>query len=180
MSVLTTPKLVIRPWTATDREALERMAFDPEMVRYVTNGVPWTRERVNEFLLRQARYADAHGIAFGAVALREGGEVVGLCGIQPLDSGEFELGWWIWKDHWGKGYATEAAAAVVEHASQVMGLERLVAVIDPPNVASIRVAEKLGMRFERRMSARETRSERPDEPIALYGMRLAAEALPPK
>lgn len=178
MTRLTTERLIVRPWTEDDRPALERMAFDRDMLRYVTNGVPWTRERVDEFLRRQARYVDQHGIAFGAVERREGKEVIGLCGLQPLDSGEFELGWWIWKAYWGRGYATEAARAVVGHATGEMGLRRLVAVIDPPNAASIRVAEKLGLRFERRMSARDTRAERPDQAIALYAIGIGADVDP--
>lgn len=172
MTVLTTERLTIRPWAPADRPALERMAFDPEMMRYVSGGEPWTDARVDAFLERQAGYLQRHGLAFGAVELRDTGEVIGTSGLQPLDSGEFEIGWWIWKAHWGRGLAVEATRPVIEHARSAMGLDRLVAVIDPPNAASIRVAEKLGMHFERRMSARETRAERPDQPIVLYAMTL--------
>ena len=172
MTELTTERLIIRPWTTADRPALIRMATDPDMVRYVTDGVPWTDERIDAFLDRQAGYYEQNGLAFGALEDRVTGEVIGLCGVQPLDNGEFELGWWIWKTHWGRGFATEAARAVVEHARSAMALDRLVAVIDPPNAASIRVAEKLGLRFERTMPASATRAERDDKEIALYGVRF--------
>ena len=168
MTVLSTPRLQIRPWRTRDRPALERMAVDRDMMRYVTGGEPWSAERIDAFLLRQARAYEEHGLAFGAVTHRAHDRVIGLAGIQPLDSGAFELGWWIWKDHWGQGYATEAALAVTAHARYALGLDRLYAVIDPPNAASIRVAEKLGMTFHQRVSARETRAERPDQPISLY------------
>jgi [ribosomal protein S5]-alanine N-acetyltransferase len=169
---LDTGRLQIRPWRDSDRPALERMVRDPEMMRYITHGRTWSDEEVDELLARQARHLEAHGICFGAVVWSETGEVVGMAGMQPHDDGQFELGWWIWKDHWSRGFATEAAEALVAHARDVMGLRRLVAVIDPPNVASARVAEKLGMKFECIKSARETMARREDMPIAYYGLAL--------
>jgi [ribosomal protein S5]-alanine N-acetyltransferase len=169
---LETGRLLIRPWLESDRPALERMARDSEMMRYITRGRTWSDEEVDEMLARQARHLANHGICFGAVVLAESGEVIGIAGLQPHDDGQFELGWWIWKAHWGRGYATEAATAFVAYARDVMGLKRLVAVIDPPNAASIKVAEKLGMRFECIKSARETIAKREDMPIAYYAMAL--------
>jgi [ribosomal protein S5]-alanine N-acetyltransferase len=169
---LTTARLTIRPWEESDRAALERMVRDPEMMRFITRGRTWADEEVDELLARQARHLRNHGICFGAVVLAGTEQVIGMVGMQPHDDGQFELGWWIWKAHWGMGYATEAAGAFIEHARNVMRLERLVAVIDPPNIASIKVAEKLGMQFECIKSARETISKRDDMPIAYYGMAL--------
>jgi [ribosomal protein S5]-alanine N-acetyltransferase len=169
---LHTDRLHIRPWLASDRPALEQMARDPDMMRYITQGRAFSDEEVDELLERQARHLKAHGVCFAAVELLETAQVIGLVGLQPHDDGQFELGWWIWKSCWGRGYASEAAAAFVEYARDVMGLERLVAVIDPLNAASARVAEKLGLRFEDIRSARETIAARPDMPIAYYGMSL--------
>jgi [ribosomal protein S5]-alanine N-acetyltransferase len=170
--ILHTDRLHIRPWEEADRPVLERMVRDPEMMRFITRGRTWSDEEVDELLARQARHLRNHGICFGAVVLTDSSEVIGMVGLQPHDDGQFELGWWIWKAHWGRGYASEAATAFVRHAREVMGLARLVAVIDPPNTASIKVAEKLGMRFECIKSARETISKREDMPIAYYGMAL--------
>lgn len=170
-----TPRLAIRPWREGDRPALERMATDVEMMRFVTSGRPWSDAQIDEFLERQQRHIHNHGICFGAAVLNSTETIIGLAGMQPLDGarfdGDFELGWWIWKENWGRGYAVEATAPFVVHARN-MGLSRLFAVIDPPNSASIRVAEKLGMRFERRMSAHDTATAREDKPIALYVMDL--------
>jgi len=75
------------------------------------------------------------------------GRVVGECGIELLDGGpEVELGYTFARSAWGRGYATEAAAAVLRAAFDEMGMERIVACVRPPNVASHRVAEKIGMR----------------------------------
>lgn len=168
MIALETRRLRLRPWQADDRPALERMARDAEMMRYVTGGRTWSDDAIDALLARQARHLDAHGVCFCAAELKAGGEIIGLVGMQPLDSGEFELGWWVWKAHWGQGLATEAAEAFVEYARSVMGLSTLVAVIDPPNVASIRVAAKLGLRFDRHQPASETLATRDDKLIALY------------
>ena len=168
-----TARLCIRPWTLADRPALARMAGDPEMMRFITRGRIWSDDEVDEMLERQARQLQQYGICFGAASLADSGEVVGLVGLQPHDDGQFELGWWIWKAHWGQGLATEAIQPFIDHARDVMRLTRLVAVIDPPNAASRRVAEKLGMRFECIKSARETVARREDIPIAYYGLSLA-------
>ncbi|AKS40664.1 GNAT family N-acetyltransferase [Wenzhouxiangella marina] len=168
-----TERLRIRPWRDEDRRALERMVFDEEMMRYVTQGRTWSDADVDEFLERQARHLQQDGVCFGAVELLDSAEVIGTAGMQRLDNGDFEIGWWIWKDHWGQGLATEAMLPVVEHARTTMALDRLVAVIDPPNLASRRVAEKLGMAFECEKSARETIAKRPDQRIAYYSMSLA-------
>jgi ribosomal-protein-alanine N-acetyltransferase len=169
---LETERLRLRPWQADDRPALERMARDAEMMRYVTHGRTWSDDAIDELLERQARHLELHGVCFFAAELKAGGEVVGLVGLQPLDSGEFELGWWIWKDYWGQGLATEAARVFVDHAREVMNLDSLVAVIEPDNAASIRVADKLGLRFERRLPASQTLARRDDEIIALYRISL--------
>lgn len=168
----TTARLTIRPWSESDRRALARMAMDKDMMRYITQGRPWGDAEMDEFLQRQARHVARHGISFGAVEEKTSAEVIGLAGMQPHDDGQFELGWWVWKDHWGKGYATEAIRPFVEHAREVMELTRLVAIIDPPNQASKRVAEKIGMHFVCIKSARETIASREDIPVAYYAMSL--------
>lgn len=170
---IATERLSIRPWEATDRAAFERMVADPEMMRYLTQGRPWRPDEVDEFFGRQARHLAGHGSCMGALVLRASGDVVGVAGIQPLDiPGEYELGWWVQRECWGRGYATEAATALVEHARTVMRLPRVVAVIDPPNTASIRVAEKVGMRYEKTVSARETVARRDDIPVRVYALSL--------
>jgi len=168
-----TPRLRIRPWTATDRSALARLTGDADMMRFISDGQPWSDDRLDELIARIDTHLEAHGVAFGALERRDDGEVLGLAGLQRLDGGDFELGWWVWKDFWGQGLAVEAARPFIDHAREVMGLGRLVAVIDEDNAASRRVAEKLGLMFECTKSARETMAIRPDSPIAFYAMDLS-------
>lgn len=167
-----TQRMLIRPWRGADRPALDRMAGDAEMMRFVS-GQAWSAEKIDEFLERQSRHLAAHGVCFGAAEWTATGEVVGVSGMQPLDNGEFEIGWWVWKEYWGRGLALESIAPFIEHARS-MGLTHLWAVIDPPNAASIRVATKLGMYYTRTVPARETVSTRGDKPAALYRLDLVA------
>ncbi len=169
---LTTARLRIRPWRDGDRPALAQMTGDGEMMRYVTAGRVWTSEQVDTFLHRQADHLGRYGVCFGAVELAEDGAIAGLAGFQPHDDGLFELGWWIWKDYWRRGLATEAALACVEHGRNVLGLSCLVAILDPDNSASRRVAEKIGMRFVDIRSARSTIATREDAPVAYFRMEL--------
>lgn len=151
------------------------MATDLDMMRFVT-GQAWPAAQIDEFMTRQQRHIRNHGVCFGAVELGDRMQVVGVAGMQPLDGeefkGEFELGWWIWKDFWGQGLALEAVTPFITHARN-MGLARVFAVIDPPNSASIRVAEKLGMRYDRTVSARDTVATRGDKPACIYVLELA-------
>jgi RimJ/RimL family protein N-acetyltransferase len=166
---LSTERLDIRPWQAGDRPALERMVADSDMMRHLTHGRAWSDDEVDEFLQRQAAQLAAHGVCMGPLVLRGSTEIVGVAGIQPLDiPGEFELGWWVWKAYWGNGYAPEAGRALAAYAADVLGLARVYAVIDPGNAASIRVAEKIGMRFDRRTTARETATRREEIDVVLY------------
>lgn len=150
------------------------MSGDAEMMRYITRGKTWTGQAVDEFLSRQQRHLANHGVCFGAVGLRECDTAIGLAGMQPHDDGRFELGWWIWKAHWGRGYATEAMQPFITHARDAMRLDCLVAVIDPSNKASQRVAAKLGFHYLCTRSARETIATREDIPIGYYRLNLGA------
>jgi len=169
---LASPRLIIRTWQPRDRQALDQMTGDAEMMRHVGSGRAWTGDQVDALLERQIRHLTRHGVCFGAVELKASGLAIGLAGFQQHDDGLFELGWWIWKTHWGKGYATEAALACVDHARELMGLDCLVAIIDPDNIASRRVAEKIGMQFVDIRSARTTIAAREDLPVAYYRLDL--------
>lgn len=166
-----TPRLSIRAWRDDDRPAFERMVADPDMMRYLTDGRPWPADDVDQFFARQARQLAEHGVCAGALCRRDDDAVVGVAGIQPLDFGAYELAWWTVRECWGLGYAPEAARGLIAFA-RAMGLERLHAVIDADNTASIRVAEKVGMHFDRTISARESAARRPDEPVSLYTLAL--------
>jgi len=88
------------------------------------------------------------------VVLKETNRVIGSCGLGPLDfsTDETELFYALRKEYWGKGLATEAARAVLKYAFKTIKIERLVAVTMPANVSSVKVIEKLGLRFEKKVT----------------------------
>jgi RimJ/RimL family protein N-acetyltransferase len=118
-----------------------------------------------------AAHWDAHGWGTFAVRERDTGDLVGL-GILATPSflpeilPATEVGWRIGRDRWGRGYAPEAARAVVGFAFGELGLDRVVSCIHTENAASVRVAEKLGMHLER-----ETVVPDFDVPCSVYQLR---------
>lgn len=166
---LDTPRLHIRPWQADDRPAFAGFVADGEMMRYITPGLQWDEARIDATLQRQARQLAAHGCCLGAVVLKHTRSVVGVGGIQPLgETGDYEVGWWIWKDYWNRGLAGEIAAAVKRHAFEEMQLRRIVAIAYPGNAASIRVMEKIGMRFDRKVNARDLAERYAEAEVVRY------------
>lgn len=169
-------RLLIRPWETGDRAGLAQMTADPEMMRYISFGQPWTAAAVDEFLERQARHLANVGYCFGALCFRDQPGIIGMAGLQPMENGSAgEIGWWVWKEYWGRGLATEAGRAVIDFAFGEAGLSRLVAIADVPNLASIRVMQKLGMRYERRTNARELAARHPDVEVELYALEREGE-----
>ena len=146
-----TERLVMRHFEILDAEPMYRVFGDPDVMRF-GDGVQ-TKEWVQEWLrLCPERYYQTWGFGPYAVVESQGQNVVGYCGLfyfpdingQP----EVEIGYRLARSAWGQGYATEAASAVRDYAFYTLGIKRLIALIDPSNMASIRVAEKIGMRHE--------------------------------
>ena len=125
---------------------------DPEVMRFGDG--PQSPAWIRAWIERQRegdRREPGHGL--WAVVEKRSNTVMGYCGFFRFpDLGgqpEVEIGYRLGRAHWGCGYATEAAIAVRDHGFKALGFARLVSLIDPSNTASIRVAEKAGMVFEK-------------------------------
>jgi RimJ/RimL family protein N-acetyltransferase len=154
---LKTERLVLRVPRLDDAEALLPFVGDGAAMRPM-GSEPGGMEVATEHLERWARRWEVNGLGPFLVLDGETGRILGRVG--PLvwnsrtwetaalaDAGEdaqVELGWAIGSEHWGRGYAPEAARAVREWVYDTLGLERLISLIDPANTKSARVAEKLG------------------------------------
>jgi len=146
------PRLYLVPHEPEDWMAMHRLATDPAMMVYISGGLPFEPERTQTFVNRQIPHLAEHGFSRWKVLLRETGEYVGLCGAEyKLLDGERvpEIGWWIAREHWGKGLASEAAERAFQHLWTVIGLPRLVSCAFPENAPSIRIMRKLGLQFEK-------------------------------
>jgi RimJ/RimL family protein N-acetyltransferase len=166
--LITTKRLLLQTWQTHDRAALEMLTGDSEMMHYLTDGRVWSDDEIDEFYARQQGHQANHGICMGLMLERSSGDAAGVAGLQPLDDGTFELGWWVWKAYWGQGFASEAGRALIRHARETMQLNEVFAVIDPANQASIRVAEKIGMHYQCQKRACETVARRGERPVSIY------------
>jgi ribosomal-protein-alanine N-acetyltransferase len=149
---LLTERLRIRAFEPDDLNALHEVYGDPEVTRWIP---PYpTLEHTRRALDLHVAAARAGRPAFWAVVERSSGDLIGDAGLAPLDGGpDLELGYTLGRRWWGRGYATEAASACVAEAFGPIGAGRVVALIRPENVASIAVAEKLGLAHEGRRTA---------------------------
>jgi RimJ/RimL family protein N-acetyltransferase len=150
MNMLETKRLRLLPWEPEDWVQLRPIATDPEVVRYISGGEPWPDERIREFVERQVAGFATRGYCFWRLEHKADGEIIGFCGLQPLDgTPEIEIGWWLARARWGHGYATEAAREALRDAFDRSELKRVVAIAQAENRASTHIMEKLGMRYER-------------------------------
>jgi len=148
---LETARLLLRPCTADDLDALHRLWTDPDVRRYLFDDRIIPREQAEATIRSSLASFPAHG--FGLWVVRRTGEdaIVGFCGLSLTgEPPEVELLYGLAPSAWGQGLATEAARAVLRYGFAELRLARITAGADVPNVASLRVLEKLGMTFTRR------------------------------
>jgi ribosomal-protein-alanine N-acetyltransferase len=145
-----TPRLRLRPFREDDAPALHRILLQPDMLTYF----PWPKEppleKVERFVRQQIEQWTSVGYAWWAVELKPSGLLVGWNGLQFLpETRETEIGFLIDRSHWHRGLTTEAARVGLQYGFEELELSEIIALAHPDNVASRRVIEKLGMRFDR-------------------------------
>ncbi len=154
--ILETERLILREMTPDDEDALHAVFSDPETMRFYPRA--FDREKTREWIAAMQQRTARDGIALWTMVLKETGEVIGDCGLvvqEVLGEREVEIGWHVRRDLWGRGYATEAAHACLQEGIATLGRTRFISLIAPGNIASRRVAEKIGMRVEREVVWRE-------------------------
>ena len=155
--MLETERLLLRRPLLADVDDVLAIISDAEVMRFIGGLGSGDRIEAQEAVERWLSRWDANGFGQFSVLRREDGRWVGRTGLLVWDrvvwrpstlaeasEPEIELGWTFAREHWGRGYATEAASEVRRWAREELGIERLVSLIDPENLRSIRVAEKLG------------------------------------
>lgn len=147
--ILETQRLKLRGWQQTDLAPLARINADPRVMAFAPNGT-LSFEQTQASIERFNNHFKEHAFGIWAVELKEQGELIGRVGITvPTWQAPFtpciEIGWRLAYEHWGKGYATEAADAVLRYAFNVLNIKEIVAFTVPTNNASQKVMEKLGM-----------------------------------
>lgn len=146
---LETPRLIIRSYEERDADPWVAMLGDPEVRRFLPPFQPPTAETFRSGMQRRRDLERERGYAMWAVEVKDTGTFIGQCGLNFIGDGpEVELAYHYRRDSWNKGYATEAAAAVLAYAFGPAGLDRVIALVVPENIGSWRVLEKVGMRYE--------------------------------
>jgi RimJ/RimL family protein N-acetyltransferase len=148
MSELETSRLLLRLWRKEDLDAYARICADPEVTRYVSG--PLSRQESEEQVSRFVRHWEERGFGLWAVEHRASGAFIGFIGLLhqhdwPIGEHKTEVGWRLDRAFWGRGLATEGAQASVRYGFEELGLEGMISIIHPENMASRRVAEKAGL-----------------------------------
>lgn len=163
--MLETSRLILRAMRAEDTGALLRIFADPRVMA-AFGAAPFDRPQMERWVRRNLDHQTAHGYGLFSVILKENGLLIGDCGLELIevaDAPAAELGYDLRSDHWGRGLATEAAAAVRDYAFATLALPRLVSLIREGNHASRRVAEKVGLTLADTI-------RRGDQPYWLYAL----------
>lgn len=147
---LQTERLILRPFSLKDASDVKRLAGDPAIADTTLNiPHPYADGMAEEWIeTHQSTFDGGVGVTF-AITLRQSGELAGAIGIRKnMRFNRAEMGYWMGKPYWGKGYCTESAKAVIVYGFDEMELNRIFAYHLTRNPASGRVMEKAGMSYE--------------------------------
>ncbi|CAN5597333.1 GNAT family N-acetyltransferase [soil metagenome] len=146
--MLETKRLLLRQMNETDTNAVFAMRSDTDVMRFIRAPQIKKSEAKNWINLISSRW-EAEKIGFCAMIEKASNQFIGWCGLWRLaENGEIEVGYALFKEFWGKGYAVEASEAFLEYGFNELNLEKIVAVATPENKNSRRVMEKLGMKYD--------------------------------
>lgn len=164
---ISTSRLTIRPFTLDDAAFIVELVNDPEWLRFIGDKAVASEEDARCYLTNGplAMY-QVHGFGLCAVERTIDGSTIGMCGlVRRAGLQDVDIGYAFLPRGRGQGFAIEAAQAVLDHGFATIGIRRIVAITDPDNVASTRVLEAIGMRFERHVRLSEGAKQ-----VALYAI----------
>jgi [ribosomal protein S5]-alanine N-acetyltransferase len=149
LHTIETKRLVLRELRDTDIQPLMEMLSSPLVMRWLFGIGPMTGDEARRFINENFLFGkQVYGL--GVLCAKEKDSFVGFAGLLPcryLDEDDFELGFALREDSWGKGYATEIGTAQIEYGFKNFNVPRLLGLAHPQNTASLRALEKIGMEF---------------------------------
>jgi [ribosomal protein S5]-alanine N-acetyltransferase len=150
--IIETARLKLRPFTTANVSDLHSLWIDPGVRKYLWDDEVISREQVASVIDESISLFEASQFGLWGVFFREDETLVGFCGYWFFhDPPQLQLLYGIAPREWGSGLATEAARAVIRYGFEELSFDRIIASADAPNQASLRVMEKAGMRFDRRL-----------------------------
>jgi RimJ/RimL family protein N-acetyltransferase len=144
---LETERLIIRSWRETDVDRYAAIVGKASVMKYIGDGRPEDHESARRFIAAAIEDERQGKPIFWAVESRATNELLGCCGF-GICGGEVDMGWRYDDRHWGMGYGSEAARAVLAYAVKAFGFTRIISRADPANLGSIAIMKKLGFAFE--------------------------------
>ena len=153
-NILETDRLLIKKLDLEDAGFILELLNEPAFIQFIGDRGVRSLEDAKNYLLK-GPLASYERLGFGLwkVELKPSGEAIGMCGLIKRDSlPDIDIGYAYLARFWSKGYASEAAQAVKDYSIHTLGLKRLLAITDQDNTGSIKVLEKIGMKFERLVS----------------------------
>jgi len=151
MKKIKTERLTLRQFTLNDAAFILELVNEPSFIQNIGDRGVRSLSDAKRYLESGplSSYAK-NGFGLLAVTRNDTGQPIGMCGLIKRDTLEdVDIGYAFLPEFWSKGYALESAQAVMKYAVEVIGLKRVVAIVDPDNAGSIRLLEKIGMLFER-------------------------------
>lgn len=149
--IITTPHLILRPWSLSDADRLFTILQEADMFKYFPQTRAPERSWVDKYINHHLSHWQEHGYGHWAVVNRADGEVIGWNGLEYLpETCETEVAYLLSRQVWGQGFATEAARAAVEYGFGTCQLSLIIGLVHPDNIGSIRVLEKIGLVFNNR------------------------------
>ncbi|MCL4878137.1 MAG: GNAT family N-acetyltransferase [Anaerolineae bacterium] len=151
MNIFETERLAVRHLETEDLDAFYAICGNAEVVRYMEDGKPLSRELTQKWIEVSQNNYRTKGYGCSAVIEKAAGDFIGFCGLvhTPGVEGQIEVIYAFKPSVWGRGYATEVVRAMLDYGRHTLNLPRIVATIHPDNIASIHVAEKAGMIYEK-------------------------------
>jgi RimJ/RimL family protein N-acetyltransferase len=157
VTILETERLILRQMTTDDAGFILELLNEPSFIQNIGDRHIRTIEDACSYIVNgPVKSYEKNGFGLWLIVLKETNEPIGMCGLIRRDTLEdVDIGYALLPRFWSKGYAVEAAQATKAYAKDVIRLKRIVAIVDPANESSIRVLEKLGLRYEKmvRLSA---------------------------
>jgi RimJ/RimL family protein N-acetyltransferase len=152
--ILETKRLILRRQVMEDLDALWALYCNPKITKYIPDAPLSYEEAQEELQWHMNGHPKYPELGLWATIHIETGRFIGRCGLLPWTiegQEEVEVAYTLAQEYWGQGLATEAAKGILQYGFEKLNLSRLICLIDPENIASQRVAEKMGMTLEKRV-----------------------------
>ena len=157
-TILETERLLLRHQVIEDLDDLWALYCDPEITKYIPDAPRSRKEAQEELEWHMHGHPKHPELGLWATIHKETGKFIGRCGLLPWtidDVNEVEVAYTIARNYWGQGLGSEAAQAILKYGFEKLHLSRMVCLIDPENKASQKVAEKMGMAWEKTVNGYE-------------------------